>query len=75
MEYSMRDLLPGETGTVQELRLEPELEKRIREFGLTKNTTVECVGRSPLGDPAAYRIRGVILALRDRDAAKIQLRR
>jgi len=75
MEYTMRDLRPGESGTVVGRISDPQLEKRMREFGLTEHTVVECVGCSPLGDPAAYRIRGVILALRNGDAAHVPLRR
>ena len=29
---------------------------------------MECLGRSPGGDPAAYLIRGAVIALRDRDS-------
>ena len=75
MDYTMRTLQPGERGTVTEIRLEGELKKRMEEFGLLPDTEVECVGRSPLGDPASYRVRGVILALRARDAGQILLRR
>lgn len=75
MEYTMQNLRPGQCGTVTAVNLEPEMKKRLREFGLTENTVVECVGKSPLGDPAAYRIRGVTVALRNRDTAQICLRR
>lgn len=75
MEYTMQNLRPGERGTVTAMPLEPELKNRMREFGLISGTAVECVGVSPLGDPAAYRIRGAVLALRRRDTARIFLRR
>jgi len=75
MEYTMEMLRPGQCGTVTAVNLEPDMKKRLREFGLTENTVVECVGKSPLGDPSAYRIRGVTVALRNRDAARITLRR
>jgi ferrous iron transport protein A len=75
MDYTLRTLQPGARGIVTDIRLDDELKKRMEEFGLIPDTVVECVGRSPLGDPASYRIRGVILALRARDAEQILLRR
>ena len=41
---------------------------RLRDIGVMEGTVIECVGRSPLGDPAAYRIRGAVIALRREDA-------
>ena len=40
-------------------------------MGLTEGARVECLHRSPLGDPAAYAIRGAVVALRDCDSARI----
>ena len=43
---------------------------------LVKTSTgaaVACVGRSPLGDPGAYRIREAVIAIRDRDARGVLL--
>ena len=36
---------------------------------------LRCLGRSPLGDPAAYCLCGAVLALRDRDADLILVER
>lgn len=41
------------------------------DMGLVKNTCVECVGRSPLGDPSAYLIKGAVVAVRSRDCESI----
>ncbi|GAA6268022.1 hypothetical protein F130042H8_10820 [Enterocloster alcoholdehydrogenati] len=40
-------------------------------MGLTFDTPVECLGVSPLGDPAAYRIRGAVIAIRRADSRQI----
>ena len=32
-----------------------------------------CIAKSPAGDPAAYLIRGAVIALRGKDAAGIQV--
>ena len=45
------------------------------ELGLIDGTPVECLTRSPLGDPTAYEIRGAVIALRKEDAAGIQIRK
>ena len=67
----MNSLAPGEAATVGEILHTGEMRRRLQDIGLIRGTSVECVGRSPLGDPAAYRIRGAIVALRDRDTALI----
>ncbi len=45
--------------------------RRLRDLGLVKGTKVKCVLRSPLGDPAAYMIRGAIVAIREEDASGV----
>ena len=40
-------------------------------MGLVSGSRVTSLGRSPLGDPAAYDICGAVLALRDDDAHNI----
>lgn len=51
------------------------MRRRLRELGLVEGTAVTCLGRSPLGDPAAYGILGAVIALRDRDAAGVLVER
>ena len=46
---------------------------RLLDLGLIPGTRVVCQGHSPAGDPAAYLIRGAVIALRARDAAGITL--
>lgn len=41
------------------------------DIGLIENTVIECVGKSPLGDPAAYLIRGAVIAIREKDCFDI----
>ena len=49
--------------------------EELQQFlGLTPGAPVCCVGSSPGGDPAAYRVRQTILALRRADAATIWVR-
>lgn len=45
--------------------------RRMQDIGLIDGTRVECLGKAISGDPAAYLIRGAVIALRSEDAAKI----
>lgn len=51
----------------------PENNRRLLDIGLIKGTTVKCVLKSPLGNPAAYKIRGAVIAIRDEDAKNIEV--
>lgn len=66
------DIDPGEKAVVASLEA-GGIGGRLRDLGLTPGCLVECVGISPLGDPAAYRIRGAVIALRKRDAECISV--
>lgn len=63
----------GECGTVSAVLTEDRMRRRFFDVGLIIGTTVECVGKSPLGDPIAYRIRGKIIAIRASDAKGVLL--
>ena len=65
------DLKIGQQGNVLALNCVGGMRRRLLDIGLIEGTTVECVGRSPSGDPAAYLIRGAVIAIRDRDSADI----
>ena len=62
----LNELAPGGVG-----RVEGAMRRRLLELGLVAGTRVRCLGRSPLGDPSAYEIRGAVIALRDRDSAGV----
>ena len=71
----MNDLRPGERGTVRQIHLSGTMRRRLQDIGLIPGTPIECVGVSPLGDPAAYQIRGAVIALRADDCRDILLER
>ena len=50
------------------------LRRRLLDIGLTENTVVECVGKSPLGDPSAYLIRGAVIAIRVEDGSTVRIK-
>lgn len=67
------DLQPGQRACVGGLLSQGGMRRRLMDVGLIGHTEVECLGRSPGGDPAAYLIRGAVIALRRADCAGILL--
>lgn len=70
-ELTLAALSPDESAVVGSIGCRGDIRRRLRELGLVEGTTVECVGVSPFGDPAAYLIRGAVVALRHEDSANI----
>ncbi len=68
-------LRPGEGGAVQQLNTVGSMRRRLMDLGILPGAAVVCVGRSPAGDPAAYSVRGAVVALRQADAATVLVQR
>ncbi|MEG0019597.1 MAG: FeoA family protein [Oscillospiraceae bacterium] len=64
-------ILPGEKATVICLLSTGSIRRRLLDIGLISGTCVECLGRSPQGDPTAFLIRGAVIALRCEDCKNI----
>lgn len=64
-------LTVGEAGRVCFLKAEGSMRRRMIDLGLVDGTLIECVGKSPSGDPSAYLIRGAVIAIRSFDAATV----
>ena len=69
--FPLAELSPDESAAVYAVSDTCGIGKRLLDLGLTVQTRVSCVGRSPAGDPSAYRIRGAIIALRRCDSKSI----
>ncbi len=65
------DLQPGQRANVLALRTRGGMRRRLLDIGLIEHTPVECLGRSPGGDPSAFLIRGAVIALRRKDCAGV----
>ncbi len=63
----------GESGVVAGVEAETPMRRRLFDLGLVPGTAVTCTAVSPAGDPAAYLIRGAVIAIRGRDAAGVRL--
>ncbi len=67
-------LEPGESAVVEAVGGGEAMRRRLMDLGLIGGTRVTCLGRSPAGDPAAYLIRGAVIALRRADASGVTAR-
>ena len=63
----------GESAYVTEVNAGPAMDRRLTDLGLVRGTQVECLHHSPFGDPAAYLIRGAVIALRREDSRRVQI--
>lgn len=68
------DIQPGERAVVSALESTGSMRRRLLDIGLIENTKVECIGRSPGGDPSAYLIRGAVIAIRSEDSKGILIK-
>jgi len=69
--FCLNDIRPGQTATVKELLSTGSIRRRLLDIGLIEDTEVECLGRSPGGDPSAFLIRGAVIAIRAEDCRNI----
>ena len=72
-ECYLSQMKPGARATVVDLNAEGGMRRRLQDLGLVKGCRVDCVERSPMGDPTAYRICGAVVALRREDADAIRV--
>ncbi len=61
----------GKKCIVKDLTSSKKERRRMLDLGIVKNTNIEVLYKSPVGDPIAYFIRGAVIALRSEDASKI----
>jgi ferrous iron transport protein A len=73
MDLTLRDLQVGQSARVLAVQAGPGMSRRLMDMGLIPGTRVTCVAKSPAGDPAAYLIRGAVIALRRRDAGGVRV--
>ncbi len=68
------ELQSGQKCLIDEILIDGSMRRRLLDLGLTQGTQVMCVGKSPLGDPKAFLIRGAVIALRQEDCEKILIK-
>ncbi len=76
MEKKIKRLSQLEIGgcaRVTKINSTSEIKRRFLDLGIGCGCEIFCVGKSPLGDPRAYVVRGGMLAIRRLDADKIEI--
>ncbi|NDV26580.1 FeoA family protein [Desulfovibrio sp. JC010] len=68
MSVSLRTMKKDQKGVVVSVNASGELGRRIRDMGLVPGTEFMVVGRAPLEDPVALRMKGFTLTLRNNEA-------
>ena len=71
---TLSDLEPGNRAIIYKILTSSDISRRFLDIGLIENTLVECVGKSPSGDPKAYLIRGAVIAIRSEDCKEIYIK-
>ncbi len=69
--FRLSELLEDEKCIVKSIDANTDIRRRLQDMGLIPGTHVQCVFKSPYGDPTAYLIRGALVALRCEDAENI----
>lgn len=64
----MRQLQVGQKARIASVGASGELGRRIRDMGLVPGTEVAVIGRAPLRDPVALRLKAFTLTLRNSEA-------
>ena len=70
---SLNSLRVGQSARVSHIEAEPAMRRRLLDIGLIPGTRVTCTAVSPAGDPAAYLIRGAVIAIRAKDSQNIMI--
>lgn len=68
---TLNEIIPGQRAVVNKLQSTGSMRRRLLDLGLVEKTEIECLGRSPGGDPSAYLIRGAVIAIRSEDCMNI----
>ena len=71
---TLRELKPGETGTVVRLLGAGPVKRRIMDMGITKGIEIYVRKVAPFGDPIEITVRGYELSLRKADAEMIEVK-
>ena len=67
-QHCIRQMKEKQKGIIKTIKAKGELGRRIRDMGLVPGTEVMVVGRAPLKDPVALRLKDFTLTLRNNEA-------
>jgi len=69
----MRNMSDNQAGIIIKINVAGEMGRRIRDMGLVKGTPIQIIGRAPLYDPVAIKVRDYTLTLRNNEADYIEV--
>ena len=67
-QHCLRQMKEKQKGIIKTVNAKGELGRRIRDMGLVSGREVMVVGRAPLKDPVALRLKDFTLTLRNNEA-------
>ncbi len=70
---TLADLKKGELARIRRIHLEGLERRRLLDLGFTPGTEVQLVMKSAFGDPIAFWVRNTKIALRKKQAKKIEV--
>lgn len=73
MTHTLDQLSPGSHAVITRLTADGVTRRRLMDLGFLPGTLLVAELRSPLGDPVAYRVRETLIALRQSQAAQIEI--
>jgi len=71
---TLKELKPGQQGTVASIGTTGPLKRRIMDMGITPGVEVRVIKVAPLGDPIEVNVRGYELSLRKEEAQQIMMK-
>lgn len=69
----MRNMSDNQAGIITKINVAGEMGRRLRDMGLGKGTPIQIIGRAPLYDPVAIKVRDYTLTLRNNEADHIEV--
>lgn len=72
---TLNNLSLGEEAIILKNNVKKKNKKHLKNLGLSENTKIKCLYKSPLNDPIAYQIKNVIIAIRKEDSRNILIMR
>ncbi len=67
-QLCLRQMQVNQQGVIAAIKARGELGRRIRDMGLVPGVSLTVIGRAPLRDPVALRLKGFTLTLRNDEA-------
>ena len=61
----------GDNVVIESMSIKDVMRRRLLDLGFVKGAQIIVLQKSPLGDPAAYRVNNTTIALRKEESSKI----